>query len=61
VTAKRYDGYRSFQYLKEGADYRAFALAKDVGRVTAHDIPLDADEERRSMGTRTSRRSSAGT
>ena len=47
MTAKRYDGYRSFQYLKEGADYRAFALAQDVGRVPAHDIPLAAEEERR--------------
>jgi membrane dipeptidase len=47
VTAKRYDGYRSFQYLKEGADYRAFRLAKDVDRVPAYAFPLGAEEQRR--------------
>ena len=47
MTAKRYDGYRSFQYLEEGADYRPFRLARDVGRVPAYDIPLSADEQRR--------------
>jgi membrane dipeptidase len=47
VTAKRYDGYRSFQYLREGNDYRAFRLAKDVGRVPAFDLGLTGDQEKR--------------
>lgn len=47
MTAKRYDGYRSFRYLREGDDYRAFALAKDVGRVPAYDLGLSAEQRRR--------------
>lgn len=34
--AKQYDGYRSYQYLTEGEDYRAFALADEIGRVPAY-------------------------
>jgi len=47
VTEKRYDGYRSFQYLEAGTDYRAFELAKDIGRVPEHEYPLTADERSR--------------
>lgn len=47
MTAKRYTGYRSFQYLRAGADHREFALAKDVGRVPAYDLGLSADQRRR--------------
>lgn len=47
MTRKRYDGYRSFQYLEAGTDYRAFALAKDVGRLPAHDLELSEEQERR--------------
>src|SRR5262249_44842576 len=47
MTAKRYAPYRSFQYLKEGADYRAFRLAKELGRVPAHDYPLTREEQAR--------------
>lgn len=44
---KRYDGYRSYQYLEGGADYRSFRLAKEIGRVPAHDLGLSAEQERR--------------
>ena len=47
MTAKRYGGYRSYQYLEPGTDYRAFPLAKDVGRVAEHAYPLTADEAKR--------------
>jgi membrane dipeptidase len=47
VPEKRYDGYRSFQYLEAGKDYRAFELAKDVGRVAEHDLGLSSDERAR--------------
>jgi membrane dipeptidase len=47
VTGKRYGGYRSYQYLRAGEDYRAFPLAKEIGRVPAHPVELSADEERR--------------
>ena len=45
--AKRYDGYRSFQYLRAGTDYREFRLAKDVGRVAEHDLGLSGEEAER--------------
>src|SRR5438132_4160843 len=43
---KRDPGYRVFQYLAPD-DYRAFALAKEVGRVPEERVPLsDADARR---------------
>ena len=46
---KRYDGYRSFQYLREGLDYRPFALARQVDRVQPFRVPLAAHEEERAQ------------
>ena len=43
----RYDGYRSFQYLEAGVDYRAFELAKEVGRVPSRRVDVSAEEEAR--------------
>ena len=40
-------GYRSYQYLEPGTDYRAFALAKEVGRVPEELVPLSDAEEKR--------------
>ncbi|WP_166356255.1 dipeptidase [Phytoactinopolyspora limicola] len=31
--APRYDGYRSYSYLREGVDYKSFDLAQEIGRV----------------------------
>lgn len=47
MTLKRYDGYRSFQYLEAGKDYRAFELAKEVGRVAEHDLGLTSEQRAR--------------
>ncbi|MGH2376929.1 MAG: dipeptidase [Candidatus Limnocylindria bacterium] len=44
---KRYDGYRSFQYLQAGTDYREFRLAKDVGRVATYDMGLSREQAER--------------
>ncbi len=44
---KRYQGYRSFQYLEEGADYPAFSLAPQVDRAPPFVVPLSAEEEER--------------
>ena len=44
---KSYDGYRSFQYLETGRDYKAFDLAKEVDRVEPFLVPLTAEEESR--------------
>jgi membrane dipeptidase len=42
---KRWDGYRSFDYLVEREDYRAFTLAPQIGRVEPHVVPLSAEDE----------------
>ncbi|GII91737.1 dipeptidase [Sinosporangium siamense] len=34
--AKRYTGYRSYEYLEAGVDYRVFDLAPEIGRVPAY-------------------------
>lgn len=43
----RYDGYRSFQYLEAGRDYREYDLAAEIGRVPPYTLEVsDAEEER---------------
>lgn len=44
---KRYNGYRSFQYLEPGVDYREFKLAREVDRVPSHTVEVSADQENR--------------
>ena len=44
---KHYDGYRSFQYLTPGKDYKAFELTPELDRVEPYRVPLSEDEERR--------------
>lgn len=44
---KRYDGYRSFSYLRPGVDYRDFELAAEVDRVPAFTVPLTEQQEAR--------------
>ena len=45
--AKHYDGYRSFDYLEAGVDYRAFELAPQIGRVEPFVLPLDEGQDAR--------------
>jgi membrane dipeptidase len=40
-------GYRSFDYLRPGVDYRAYELATDLDRVEQEPVALTADEEGR--------------
>jgi len=47
TTPKQYAGYRSFQYLEAGKDYKEFALAKEVDRVPPYRVPLTAEQETR--------------
>ena len=42
---KHYDGYRSFQYLTPGKDYKAFELTPELDRVDPYRVPLNEDEE----------------
>jgi len=45
--SKRYLGYKSFDYLEKGIDYKVFKLAKEIDRVEPYLVPLSASEEER--------------
>ena len=47
MKTKNYKGYRSFEYLEAGVDYRAYPLAREVDRVAPLNYPLDAAQEER--------------
>jgi membrane dipeptidase len=47
VKKKAYNGYRSFQYLEAGVDYRPFRLAKEVERVPSYAVPVTSEQEAR--------------
>ena len=43
----KYSGYKSFQYLEPGTDYREFELAKELDRVPSRKVEVsDAQEAR---------------
>lgn len=42
---KNYDGYKSFQYLEAGVDYKEYQLAKEIGRVDPYTYPVSSEEE----------------
>jgi membrane dipeptidase len=44
---KKYDGYKAFQYLKAGFDYKEFKLCKEFNRVPSCFVPLSKTEEER--------------
>jgi membrane dipeptidase len=44
AASRRREPYTSFQYLEPGADYRAFALSPQLGRVESYVVPLSEDE-----------------
>ena len=46
IKGRKYSGYRSFQYLEPGADYKQFATVKEV-RVEPYVVPLSQSEEKR--------------
>ena len=46
-THKHYAGYLSYQYLDAESDYKAFRLAKQVGRVPSARVALSPDQEQR--------------
>jgi len=43
----KFKNYKSYQYLEEGKDYRAFLMAPEIDRVPEYLIPLSLDEEKR--------------
>jgi len=42
-----YSGYRSFQYLEPGTDYREFELAKELDRVPSRKVEVSGSQEER--------------
>ncbi len=44
---KAYSGYRSFDYLEQGADYEEFELAVQTERVPSYLAPLESEESAR--------------
>ena len=44
---KKYNGYKSFQYLDPDIDYKSFKLARELGRVPSTVIELSKTEEER--------------
>jgi len=46
---KKYDGYKAFDYLEEGKDYKYFKLVDPLARVPEYLIPLSAEEEARML------------
>lgn len=47
IKRKRYSGYRSFDYLEPGVDYREFRLAREVERVPSRQVEVSSEQERR--------------
>jgi membrane dipeptidase len=43
---KVYDGYKSFQYLEAGVDYKPYKLAKEIGRVEPFAYPVSDEQEK---------------
>jgi len=44
---KKYNEYKSFEYLEAGYDYRNFKLADELNRVEPYLVPLTEDEEKK--------------
>jgi membrane dipeptidase len=47
MAAKNYTGYKSYQYLEEGTDYKSFKMVKEIDRVPGWDAGLSADQQAR--------------
>ena len=47
MKKKRYDGYKSFQYLEAGVDYKAFPLVREIGRVPSKQVEVSPAEAER--------------
>src|ERR1039458_932425 len=45
AKTKKYDGYKSFQYLEEGVDFKPFRLSKEIGRVPSYSVPVTTEQQ----------------
>ena len=43
----RYTGYKSFEYLEPGRDYKEFKLVPEIGRVPGHRLELSDSQRQR--------------
>lgn len=50
MKKKVYNGYKSFQYLEPGVDYKPFKLAKEIGRVEPYVVPVTDSQEKEAQG-----------
>jgi membrane dipeptidase len=46
MKRKKYEGYKSFQYLEAGADYKPYKLSKEFDRVEPFTYPVTAEQEK---------------
>ena len=44
---KNYSGYKAYQYLEKGVDYREYAMTPEIDRVPAYSVPVSDAEEKR--------------
>jgi membrane dipeptidase len=47
MQKKRYDGYKSFQYLEAGVDYKRFELVPEIGRVPSRQVEVTPEQAAR--------------
>ena len=47
MQKKRYSGYKSFDYLEPGTDYKAFTLVPELNRVPSTQVPTTPEQEAR--------------
>lgn len=45
MRKKIYNGYKSFQYLEPGIDYKVFELDKEIGRVPPYVVEVTSEQE----------------
>ena len=45
MSKKNYHGYKSFQRLEPGLDYKQFKLAKEINRVEPYTVEVSAQQE----------------
>lgn len=45
----QYKGYKSYQYLEAGYDFRSFEMDKEIGRVEEYLVPLSSEQEERAQ------------
>ncbi|MGH7610459.1 MAG: dipeptidase [Candidatus Dormibacteria bacterium] len=50
IKPNRYRGYRSYDYLVPGQDYRVFELAEELERVPSEAVGVSEEQERRVQG-----------